>query len=162
MMTFFSQFSPITQALIGTLFTWAMTAAGASAVFLTKEINRKVLDLMLGFAGGVILALVFVLMTLCCGKQNALRKMPLHWAAELDSVGAIMFLVIAWLGMWSILGSYFFTNYIAKWSPGLPYHIFSAGTIPLCNIAIALKVTASLFLIFMLLVTTKVIHEPNE
>jgi len=115
-----------------------------------------------GFAGGVILALVYVLMTLCCGKQNALRKMPLHWAAELDSVGAIMFLIIAWLGMWSILGGSFFSNYIAKWNPGLPYHIFSSGTIPLCNIAIALKVAASLFLIFMLLVTTKVIHEPNE
>ncbi len=115
-----------------------------------------------GFAGGVILALVFVLMTLCCGKENALRKLPLNWAAELDSVGAIMFLIIAWLGMWSILGGSYFTNYIAKWNTGLPYHIFSAGTIPLCNMAIALKVAASLFLIFMLLVTTRVIGKPNE
>lgn len=115
-----------------------------------------------GFAGGVILALVYVLMTLCCGKENAFRKLPLHWAAELDSVGALMFLVIAWLGMWSILGGTFFTNYIARMNPGLPYHIFSAGTIPLCNIAIALKVAVSLFLIFMLLVTAKIIHKPNE
>ena len=115
-----------------------------------------------GFAGGVIIALTYVLMTLCCGKENAFRKMPLHVAAELDSVGALMFLVIAWLGMWSILGGTFFTNYITRLNPGLPYHIFSSGTIPLCNIAIALKVGASLFLIFMLLVMTKVIHKPNE
>jgi multicomponent Na+:H+ antiporter subunit B len=115
-----------------------------------------------GFAGGVILALVYVLMTLCCGKENALRKMPLNWAAELDSVGALMFLVIAWLGLWSVLGGSFFTNYIARMDPGVPYRILSSGTIPLCNIAIALKVAASLFLIFMLLVMTKVIHKPNE
>jgi multisubunit Na+/H+ antiporter MnhB subunit len=115
-----------------------------------------------GFAGGVILALTFVLMTLCCGKGNSLRKMPLHVAGELDSVGALMFLIIAWLGTWSILGGKFFTNYIARLNTGVPYTIFSSGTIPLCNIAIALKVGASLFLIFMLLVMTNVIHKPNE
>ncbi len=115
-----------------------------------------------GFAGGVILALTFVLMTLCCGKESALRKMPMHIAAELDSVGALMFLVIAWLGVWSILGGTFFTNYIAKWNRGLPYHILSSGTIPLCNIAIAVKVAVSLFLVFTLLVMTRVIHKPNE
>jgi len=59
MIAFFSQFSPIVQALIGTLFTWAMTAAGAASVFLTKKINRKVLDVMLGFAGGVMIAASF-------------------------------------------------------------------------------------------------------
>ena len=115
-----------------------------------------------GFAGGVILALTFVMMTLCCGKENALRRMPLHVAAELDSVGALMFLIVAWLGTWSILGGTFFTNYISKWSPGLPYRILSSGTIPLCNIAIAIKVAVGLFLIFMLLVLTRVMHKPNE
>ncbi len=55
-MDFFSNLSPITQALIATLFTWGVTALGASGVFLTKEVNRKILDTMLGFAGGVMIA----------------------------------------------------------------------------------------------------------
>lgn len=47
---------PILQALIATLFTWGVTALGASLVFLTRTVNQKVLDAMLGFAGGVMLA----------------------------------------------------------------------------------------------------------
>lgn len=56
MITFLEQFSPVVQALFGTLFTWFMTALGAASVFLTKKIDRKVLDVMLGFAGGVMIA----------------------------------------------------------------------------------------------------------
>jgi ZIP family zinc transporter len=79
MITFFSQFSPIMQALIGTLFTWAMTAAGASAVFLTKEINRKVLDLMLGFAGGVMIAASFWSLLAPAIEMSAESSLPV-WA----------------------------------------------------------------------------------
>ena len=50
---------PIIQAFIAGLFTWAMTALGAAAVFLTKELNRKFLDVMLGFAAGVMAAAVY-------------------------------------------------------------------------------------------------------
>jgi ZIP family zinc transporter len=48
--------SPLLQALVGTIFTWGVTALGASLVFFFKEINRKVLDVMLGFAAGVMIA----------------------------------------------------------------------------------------------------------
>jgi ZIP family zinc transporter len=48
--------NPIVQALLATLFTWACTALGAAGIFLAKEINRKVLDAMLGFAAGVMIA----------------------------------------------------------------------------------------------------------
>lgn len=51
--------SPITQALIATLFTWGLTALGASLVFFFKKINQKVLNLMLGFAAGVMIAASF-------------------------------------------------------------------------------------------------------
>jgi ZIP family zinc transporter len=51
--------SPIWQALLATLFTWGVTALGASAVFLTRGFNQKVLDVMLGFAGGVMIAASF-------------------------------------------------------------------------------------------------------
>lgn len=50
---------PIIQAFFATCFTWGLTALGASAVFLTKEVNRKLLDSMLGFAAGVMVAASF-------------------------------------------------------------------------------------------------------
>lgn len=59
MVDFFQQFSPVSQAFIATLFTWAVTAAGAALVFLTKEVNRKLMDSMLGFAAGVMIAASF-------------------------------------------------------------------------------------------------------
>ena len=49
----------VLQALIATLFTWFVTALGAGLVFFFKTINRKVLDGMLGFAAGVMIAASF-------------------------------------------------------------------------------------------------------
>ena len=56
MVNWFSGLNPILQALIATLFTWFVTALGAGLVFFFKTINRKVLDGMLGFAAGVMIA----------------------------------------------------------------------------------------------------------
>ncbi len=56
MMSFFSSLDPIWQALLATGFTWGMIALGAAAVFVTKQVNRKLLDSMLGFAAGVMIA----------------------------------------------------------------------------------------------------------
>ena len=50
---------PVLQALLATLFTYAMTAAGAALVFMGKEINPKLLDGLLGFAAGVMIAASF-------------------------------------------------------------------------------------------------------
>jgi len=50
---------PVIQALVATLFTWALTALGASAVFFTKSVNRRYLDGSLGFAAGVMTAASF-------------------------------------------------------------------------------------------------------
>ncbi len=55
----FKELDPVFQALLATLFTWFVTALGAAAVFLTKSISRKVLDFMLAFAGGVMIAASF-------------------------------------------------------------------------------------------------------
>ncbi|MEE9308623.1 MAG: ZIP family metal transporter, partial [Spirochaetia bacterium] len=55
----FKSLDPIIQALIATCFTWFVTAAGAALVFFFKTINRKVLDGMLGFAAGVMVAASF-------------------------------------------------------------------------------------------------------
>jgi ZIP family zinc transporter len=59
MITWISQFDPIIQALIGTLFTWGVIALGASMVFFFKRINKNVLNGMLGFAAGVMIAASF-------------------------------------------------------------------------------------------------------
>lgn len=49
----------VRAALLATTFTWLLTAAGASLVFLFKTMNRKLLDIMLGFTGGVMVAASF-------------------------------------------------------------------------------------------------------
>lgn len=56
---FFTGLGPIKSALIATLFTWFVTALGASLVFFFKTLRRSVLDPMLGFTGGVMVAASF-------------------------------------------------------------------------------------------------------
>jgi zinc transporter, ZIP family len=50
---------PVLQALLATLFTWGVTALGAAAVFVTRQVNKKLLQGMLGFAAGVMIAASF-------------------------------------------------------------------------------------------------------
>jgi ZIP family zinc transporter len=52
----FQNLHPVVQALLATCFTWAMTAVGAAAVFTAKDISRRLLDALLGFAAGVMIA----------------------------------------------------------------------------------------------------------
>jgi ZIP family zinc transporter len=56
---FLTEIGPIYAALIATTFTWLVTAAGASLVFFFKTMSRSVLDPMLGFTGGVMVAASF-------------------------------------------------------------------------------------------------------
>lgn len=55
----FLQMHPVMQALLATLFTWGVTAAGAALVFMKKTVDPKILDAMLGFAAGVMIAASF-------------------------------------------------------------------------------------------------------
>jgi len=96
-----------------------------------------------GFAGGVIIALSFVLLMLAFGKGVATSKVTRNIAANLEGVGALMFLMIALLGF---LGGAFFMNILAK---GTPFKLFSAGTIPLYNYVLGLKVGVGLFAIYL-------------
>ncbi|WP_221930615.1 ZIP family metal transporter [Planococcus salinarum] len=59
MVEWFISVSPVMQALLASLFTWGVTAIGAATVFLVKTINLKIMDAMLGFAGGVMIAASF-------------------------------------------------------------------------------------------------------
>lgn len=96
-----------------------------------------------GFAGGVILASSYVLLMLAFGGELAQENMPLALGSKLDCLGALAFAVIAILGF--VYGGTFFFNFLG--GHGKPLKLLSAGTIPLSNIAIGLKVGASLFLV---------------
>lgn len=102
-----------------------------------------------GFAGGIIIALSFIHIMLAFGKEMAFSKLSKTQASVFESLGALMFITIAILGF---TGGYFFLNFVNK---GEPFRLFSAGIIPLCNIAISLKVGAGLFSIFVILVLFK-------
>ena len=59
MLSWFAELNPIVQALLATIFTWLVTAAGSALVFVFKDVNRRVLDGMMGFAAGVMIAASF-------------------------------------------------------------------------------------------------------
>lgn len=102
-----------------------------------------------GFAGGIIVALSFVHLMLAFGRDTALSKLPKAAISFFESLGALLFLAIALLGF---TGGFFFVNFISK---GEPFELFSAGIIPIANIAISIKVGAGLFAIFVALVLLK-------
>lgn len=58
-MSWFENLNPIIQALIATTFTWGITALGALMVCFFKNVNRKVLNTILGFSAGVMIAASF-------------------------------------------------------------------------------------------------------
>ncbi|MEA2012771.1 MAG: ZIP family metal transporter [Verrucomicrobiota bacterium] len=53
------EYNPVLLALLGGLFTWSITTLGAAMVFFFKEIKPKILNLMLGFAAGIMIAASF-------------------------------------------------------------------------------------------------------
>lgn len=114
-----------------------------------------------GFAGGVVLASSYVLLMLAFGREFVEKNLPIPLASRLDCLGAFLFAVVAILGL--VFGGTFFVNFLyQKYLPGQPLHLVSAGTIPLSNIAIGLKVGASLFLaIFALSVCYKDFQRPD-
>ncbi len=98
-----------------------------------------------GFAGGIMLACGFILLTLAFGKDLALGKLSDFWASLLDNLGAFTFWLVALLGY---TAGYFFSNFIVKANP---FGLFSSGTILINNLAIAIKVSASVFAVFLAL-----------
>lgn len=109
-----------------------------------------------GFAGGIIIALVYVLYVLAFGKTAAEERLNKRWASAFESLGGIIFLGIALLGF---AGGYFFLNVAPK---GVAGKIVSAGLIPLSNLGIMLKVGAGLYAVFLVLVTFSVIIRREE
>jgi multicomponent Na+:H+ antiporter subunit B len=114
-----------------------------------------------GFAGGTILACGYVLLTLAFGKEVALAKMSDKAASIIDNSCAFLFVAVPLVGL---AFGYFFLNYPPH---GKPFSLVSAGLIPLYNILIGLKVTSSLFAIFLALsifgrFISKLVEEAEE
>jgi ZIP family zinc transporter len=72
----FLSLSPILQAFLATMFTWGLTALGAAGVFLTRQVNRRVLDAMLGFAAGVMIAASFWSLLAPAIEMSELQGLP--------------------------------------------------------------------------------------
>ena len=103
-----------------------------------------------GFAGGVILASGFILLTLAFSKNVSLKILSRQAASAFESIGALIFLGMALLGF---AGGFFFLNLLPKGSAG---KLLSAGIIPLCNIGIGIKVGAALFAVFIALIILRI------
>lgn len=102
-----------------------------------------------GFGGGVIIASAFILIMLAMGEQDGLGVFSKGVASRLDSVGLLIFLAVGWLGAWLASG-YFFEN-LAATPEQARFTLFSAGSMPLMNLALGLKVASALFLVFTVL-----------
>ena len=108
-----------------------------------------------GFAGGVIIACSYILLTLSFGKDLASKQLGTRLAHDLDSAGSLLFLAVGLLGFTT--GGVFFVNFLERRFPGEVFHILSAGTIPISNIAIGLKVASSLFVVFVILSVLRIV-----
>jgi ZIP family zinc transporter len=72
----FTSLNPVVQALLAGCFTWGLTAAGAATVYFTKDVDRKGLDGLLGFAGGVMMAASFWSLLLPAIELSAGGSLP--------------------------------------------------------------------------------------
>ena len=106
-----------------------------------------------GFAGGVILASCYVLLMLAFGREYAEENLSLPVVSKLDCVGALLFAAVALCGLLYGAASFFWNFIHQEYLVGTDYefNLISAGTIPLSNIAIGLKVSMSLFLVILTL-----------
>ncbi|MCK4352976.1 sodium:proton antiporter [candidate division WOR-3 bacterium] len=100
-----------------------------------------------GFAGGVILAGAVVLGILAYGGEKFGLTGKKNKASASESLGILLFWFVAILGL--MFGGIFFLNFMGK---GIPFHIFSAGIIPLCNIGIAVEVGGAISVIVLALI----------
>lgn len=107
-----------------------------------------------GFAGGVLIAGSFTLLILAYGSDTFKSEKKKLQASVSESIGILLFWFITIIGL--LNGSFFFHNFISKNNSGEPFTLFSAGIIPLCNIAIGIEVGAALFSIFITLAILRV------
>ncbi len=85
--------NPITQALVATLFTWGLTALGASLVFVSRHPSRKVMNGMLGFAAGVMIAASFWSLLAPAIEMSEGKSVPSWFPAAAGFLSGALFLL---------------------------------------------------------------------
>jgi multicomponent Na+:H+ antiporter subunit B len=104
-----------------------------------------------GFAGGVIIAGAFILITLAFGSDFFKLVKEEMGTTMVESIATIIVVLIGSAGF--LLGTkIFFNNYLPK---GIVGDLVSAGTLPLYNIFVGMEVAASIFIIFLSLIIFK-------
>ena len=96
------QQSPVTLALLATLFTWLMTALGAAVVFFFRGVSRRVLNMMLGFASGIMIAASFWSLLAPAIERAQAAHLPAYAVVAVGFVAGALFLVgsdrvISWM-----------------------------------------------------------------
>lgn len=112
-----------------------------------------------GFAGGVIVASAFVLLMLAEGRAKTMSTLSTGIASELDSVGALIFLGVALVGL--LRAGVFFKNFIST-PEASHFKLLSAGTMLISNMGIGLKVGMALFMVFVMLSALRVTLRDND
>lgn len=78
MIEWFIELNPAYQGLLATLFTYSVTVLGASLVFFFKNVNQKVMDVMMGFAAGVMIAASYwsllILQLICRNRWEKMQR----------------------------------------------------------------------------------------
>ena len=92
----FETLHPVKQALLAGGFTWSVTALGAAVVFMTRSVNRKLLDAMLGFAAGVMIAASF--WSLLAPAIEISRE----WSSVPDWLPALIGFLLGGLFLWVV------------------------------------------------------------
>ncbi len=100
-----------------------------------------------GFPGGVILAAGLVLVVLAFGKNFSRRFVTERMASFWDSAGAMGFLAIALCGY--LVGEFFLMRFLPFIRDDQPFKLLSAPEVLLANLAIAAKVGAAMFGVFV-------------
>lgn len=106
-----------------------------------------------GFVGGVILAIIPILLTITYGVEISENKFKPAKKKLVEDIGVIGFIILGLLGV--LTGSNFLANGQANFGPGNTGELISAGLIPYLNIMIGIKVGAGLAIIFNSLIKEK-------
>ncbi|MBN1595520.1 MnhB domain-containing protein [candidate division FCPU426 bacterium] len=106
-----------------------------------------------GFAGGVIIACAFILVFIAEGKQVETRLLSKNVASAFSSLGALLFLGTAAAGTFT--AGIFFKNFITT-VPAQYFRLLSSGTMLLLNISVAVMVSTTLFVVFVILSAIKI------
>lgn len=94
-MDWMSNQNPVLLAFLATLVTWGLTALGAAMVFFFKTINKRVLNAMLGFASGVMIAASFWSLLAPAIEMAEGRSIPAWLVAAIGFLAGAGFLLLA-------------------------------------------------------------------